>query len=130
MSNSPGPEPFVPQVLMNLPSLVNHDARVGVAAMAVGNEDVAVRRGHDGRWRIELIGTAAGGVRFAERHQDLAVGAELENLVAFAAAAEPVGHPHVALAVDVQTVREQQQAGAEALQQFAGRIEFEDRIEV
>ena len=66
----------------------------------------------------------------AERHQHLAVGAELEHLVAFAVAAEAVGHPHVAVAVDVQAVREQQQAGAEALQQLAGRIEFEDRVEV
>ena len=131
MSNSPGPVPFLPQVLMNLPSFVNFTMRALVLPpwpSATKMSPFGAITTADGA--LNSIRTAAGDVRLAERHQHLAVGAELENLVAFAAAAEPVGHPHVALAVDVQTVREQQQAGAEALQQFSGRIEFEDRVEV
>ena len=97
--------------------------------MPVGDEDVAVRRGHHRGWRVELIGRAAGLVRLAKHEQHLAVRAELEHLVALAAAAEPVGHPDVARTVDVQAMRKQQQAGAEALDQLAGAIELEDRVE-
>src|SRR6516164_7415372 len=74
--NSPGPDPFLPQVLSKLPSLANLTMRIGVAAMSVGDEDVAVGRDqHVGR-RIEETGIIAGHARYAERHQHLAVGAE------------------------------------------------------
>src|SRR5262249_49935402 len=32
-----------------------HDTRIGVPAMAVGNEDVTVGSGHHGRRRVELV---------------------------------------------------------------------------
>src|SRR5262249_20704398 len=77
------------------------DARIGVAAVAVGDEDVAIRRGDDRRRRVELVRSAAGDAGLAERQQHLAVGAELEHLVALAVLADAIGDPDVALAVDV-----------------------------
>ena len=118
------------------------DARVG-AAMPFGDEDVAVGRGHDVVGLIEVagIGRAA---RCAERHQQLAVRTELEYLVTFgrarrrpSATAPPgsaarvprrvvlaVGHPDVAVAIDVHAVREDQQPGAEALDERSRRVEL------
>src|SRR6185503_19024594 len=77
---------------------------------------------------MEFVWTAARRVRLAERQQHLALRAELEHLMALVAAAEPVGHPDIAVAVDMQAMGEQQQARAEALQQLAGAVEFEDRV--
>ena len=107
-----------------------HDARVGVAAVSVGDEDVAVRRDDDGGRRVEVSGPLPGDAGLAERQQQLAVGAELEHLWPLPSLAEAVGHPDVAVAVDVNAVREQQHSGAEALHQLAGRIELEDRVEL
>src|SRR5437660_1587154 len=73
-----------------------HDARVGVAALPIGHEDVAVQRGDDGGRRVELVRTAAWLSGLAERHEQLAVRAELEHLMALAVAPEPVGDPHIA----------------------------------
>src|SRR3989442_4077163 len=124
--------------------------------MALGHEDDAVGR-HDHVVRlIEVVGVG-GAARLAERQQQLAVGTELEHLMALrrtrqrsraalrraasasvaltAASASParrkrrvvltVGHPHVALAVDEDAVREDQHPVAEALHELAARIELE-----
>ena len=132
MSNSPGAEPFLPHVLMNLPSLRElHDARVGVAAMSVGDEDIAVGRDEDGGRRIELV-------RAARRRRpalpsvisSLPSGLNLKTWWPLHSAAEAVGDPDIAVAVDVHAVRENEHAGAEALHQLAGRVELQNRIEV
>src|SRR5205823_3359825 len=67
--------------------------------------------------------------RLAERQQQLAVGAELEDLMALAAFAEPVGHPDIVLRVDIDPVRKDEHAAAEGFHQLARLVEFEDRIE-
>jgi hypothetical protein len=120
------------------------------------DEDVAVRCDEHVIWLIEVVGfrRATG---FAERHQQLALRAELEDLMT---ARRPwqgtiarrgrvrlpgcrlraarwrrrlrriilsVGHPDVAIAIDVQPVREDEHALREARDQFAGRIELEER---
>src|SRR5205085_6676835 len=105
-----------------------HDARIGIAAVAVSDENVAVRRGYDRRWRIELVVAAAGDAGLAKREQKLAVGTEFENLMPLALDADAVGDPDIAVAIDVQAVREDQHSGAEALDQLAGGIEFENRV--
>jgi len=83
--------------------------------MSIGDENVAVRRGHHGGRRVEFIRTAAGDTGLAEPQQNLAFGAELEHLVALAVFAQAIGHPHVALAIHVDAVREDQQSLAETL---------------
>ena len=68
---------------MNLPSLSNFRTRV-VRRRRVpsDDEDVAVRRDDDVVRLIEVVGRGRA-ARLAERHQQLAVGAELEDLMAF-----------------------------------------------
>ena len=59
---------------MNLPSLENFTMRLfGVAAVAVGDEDVAVRRDDDVGRLVEDVVAVAGDAGLAERHQHLAV---------------------------------------------------------
>src|SRR5216684_3796734 len=55
------------------------DAGVGVAAVAVGNENVAIGRDQRRGGRVEFVRTAARNAGLAERQQHLAVGAELEH---------------------------------------------------
>ena len=96
---------------MNLPSLGElHDPRIGVAAVSVGDKNVAIGRDQNCGRRVELVRAAAGDAGLAERHQHLAVRAELEDLVALAVLAEAVGHPDIAVAVDVNAVRKQEQS--------------------
>ena len=115
-----------------------------VGAVPVGDEDVAVgRNGHAGR-PVEGIRAAAGHAGFAERHQYLALGAELEDLLAQRGARERagrgarrhpehrgvpvrVGRPEVALPVDGEAVGEREHPGAQARQEPSGRIELQDR---
>ena len=99
--------------------------------VSISDDDVAVGRDCARGWTDEG-GTAVSlrDTRLAKRQQHLAVGAELEHLMALAAAAEAVDGPHVALAVHVNAMRKQHQARAEALEQLSGLIELEDWIEV
>ena len=98
--------------------------------MSVGDEYVAVGGDQHGGRRIELVGAAAGHTGLAEGHQDFAVGTELEDLVALAVLADAVRHPHVAGAVDRESMRQHEHSGAEALYQVAVLVELEDRREV
>src|SRR5205814_6655514 len=92
--------------LDELPALVElDDAGVRVAAVPVGDEDIAVRRGHDRGGCVEFVLPAAGLAGLAEREQQLALGRKLEHLMALAPEAEAVGHPDIAVAVDMQAVR-------------------------
>src|ERR1022692_660218 len=99
--------------------------------MAVRDENVAVRRYDHGVRLIEGIGTIASDASFAERHQDFSIGTEFENLVTLAVSRLPVGHPDVAVAIHIKTMREHEQPFAEALHQVSGGIKLEDgRIEL
>ena len=90
----------------------------------------AVGSGHDGRRRIELVVAGSRYPRLAEPQQDPAVGAELDDLLPLGAALDPIGHPYVALAIDVQTVRKYEQFLAKALHQLAGGVKLENRREL
>src|ERR1039458_118588 len=92
-----------------------HHASVGVAAVPVGDEDIAVGSEGHRRGLIEHIGAVAGDALLAEGEQDFAVRIELDDLMPAA-----VGDPDVAIAIDHQVMREKQHAGAEALKQLAG----------
>ena len=104
-----------------------------VRPVTVGHEDVAVRRDeHVGRL-VERVGTVAGDARLAERHQHLAVRTELVDdlaLVVRRIARAVIGHPDVAVLVDVKTVREVEQPGAELPEQLARGVEVQNRIEL
>src|SRR5262249_10810443 len=105
------------------------DAGVGVAAVTIGNENVAIGRDQRRGGSVEFVGTAARNAALAKGHQQPPVGTELEDLVALAFFAEPVRHPDISFWVDREPVRKQDEAGAKALYELAGFVEFEDRIE-
>src|ERR1041384_7229886 len=109
--------------------------------MALGHEDVAVGGDQDvvGLPEKLRIPPAA---RLAERHEELAVRAELVDQVSLGAArgdggvplrgaagAGAIGHPDVAVPVHEDAVRGEKHPGAEALHHGAGRIELEAGIE-
>src|SRR2546425_8992331 len=81
-----------------------------------------------------MIRAAPGLTGRAERRQHLSVWAELDDdlsaLVAFRGSVlgDRIGDPDVAVAVDVEPVRPDEHAAAEALHHFAVGTELEDRI--
>src|SRR5262249_40693047 len=109
------------------------DAAVGHPAVTVGDEDVAIGCDHDVGRRIERIIIGAGDAGLAEGHQHFALWAELPDRVTLAGfavlrrRAAVVADPDVALAVDIETVRIIEHAGAEACEQLAARVPFLDR---
>src|SRR5262245_12966789 len=107
------------------------DAIVGARAVSLRNEDVAVGRNVDVSRLIEGVGGAriAGDARLAQRHQYLAVLAELDDGLAFAAFRDRVRDPNVAVTIDVEAVRIVHHAAAEFGLHVAVGIELHDRIE-
>ena len=55
-----------------------------------------------------------GDARLSQTHQDLALRAELEHLVPLGAGliSNRVGHPDVAIAIDMEAVRQHEESGA------------------
>src|SRR6185503_3041090 len=96
-------------VLRELHDAIHRD----VGDVAIGDEDVAVLRDGDVAWPAEDIVAAAGNASLAERHQQLAVGAELEDLVALAVLDLRIGHPDISLTVDRHALRVHDQPIAE-----------------
>jgi hypothetical protein len=93
----------------------------------VGDEDVAVGRDDDVGRPAERVGPLGVDARSSERHQDLALGAELEHLMSLAVFALRVGHPDVSFPVDRHAVRLHEHIGPEAAHELPGRIELEQR---
>src|SRR5215831_7312392 len=106
-----------------------HDARVGLLAMSVGDEDVAFGRDQDIGRPIEGVGPIARDSGLAQRHQHLSVGTKLDDRVALAVAASAVGDPDVAIPVREQAVWPIDHAAAEARHPLAGGVELVDRRE-
>jgi hypothetical protein len=96
-----------------------HDARVGAAAMAIGDIDVAVGRGDDGGRPVKGLVRLSSHAGPAKRHEHLSVRAELDHGMAFAVLAVSVGNEHVAVAIDMDRVRKHEKACAEALHEAA-----------
>src|ERR1700722_10612472 len=131
MSRSPGPEPFWPQALMNLPLLSNFTMRALVLPpwpSATKMTPFGATSTADGA--LNSSGPPAGAAALAEPHQLLAVGAELDRLMALAVLADAVGDPDVAVGIDGEAVGQHEQPRAERLHELARGVEFEDRIEV
>ena len=143
--NSPGPVPVLPMIRRNLPFLSNTEmrpTRFGIrhVGVALGHVDVAIARiGHDVGRIGQRVGRISPHARLAQRHQDLAVGAELDDdasLVAFAgkllelvrARRARVGHPHIAVAIDVDAVRPHEHPAAKAPDLLPRLVEMVDRV--
>src|SRR5439155_6207844 len=107
-----------------------HNAGVGIPAMAIGDEDFALRRDQDIGRLIERVRTVASDSRFAERHQELSIRAELEHLLTPSIFPGPVSHPDVSFPVDVDPVRIDEQSCAKTLHELARRIKLEDGREM
>ena len=81
---------------------------------------------------VELVGAGPRLARRAEAHQQLAVGAELVDLVSLRPLPVPheVGHPDVAVGVHVDAVRRDHDAAAEVRQHLPRvAVELEDRVD-
>src|SRR5262249_22992722 len=89
-----------------------HDAGIGVAAMSVANENVAIGCDQYRGRRVERVRTVARRSGLAEREQDLAFGTEFEDLMALAVLALAVGDPDIAVVVDEDAVRKHEHSGA------------------
>jgi len=72
------------------------------------------------------VGTLAARALGAERHQQLAVGAELEDLFADAVAAAAVGDPERAETIDADAVRPGEHLVAPHLEDRSRRIQLDD----
>src|SRR6267378_7826125 len=95
--------------------------------MPVADEDVAIRSdGHGGR-PIKSVWAIAGDSRLTERHQDLSIRVELEDLLALSILSLGVSCPHVPVPIHQNAVRDHEHLRAEALHELAGMIKFEDR---
>ena len=115
---------------MNLPSFDNLTTRLlpaPVGGWLLGDEDLAVRRDDDVGRLVERVRAVAGDAGLAERHQQLAVGTELEDLMAFAARRPRVGHPDVAVAIDREAVRERRTSLRPTTSAVCPTVELEDR---
>src|ERR1019366_121695 len=98
------------------------------SAMAIDDEDVAIRGDPDCGWLVEFVRTIACNSGLAERHQYFSARAKLEGLHSFSVFRLKIGDPNVSLFVYRETVGNHKHSGAEALQKLAGCIEFEDGI--
>src|SRR5215510_8791476 len=86
--------------------------------------DVAVGRDHDRAARAQITGTVAGHSRLAQNHQHLAVGSKLDEISALAVPGDLVAAPHIALAIDVEPVRNREFVRADRRLKFAQGIEL------
>ena len=100
--------------------------------VAIGHVDAAVGTDHDVVGLVELPVGVTGLAGLAEAHEQLAVGAELVDLVALGAGlvAGEIGDPHVAVAVEADAVRRHHHALADVGEHLArAAIELEHRID-
>src|SRR5439155_4075310 len=95
-----------------------------VGALAVGDEDVAVLRDDQIGHAVERVARliVAGDALAAERHQQLAVGAELEDLVVAA-----IGDPDMPRAIGAQKMRRLEHVLAPGAEEAAVLVECYDR---
>ena len=100
--------------------------------VAIGDEDLAAEVDDNVGRSDEGIGAGDADSGLAERHEQLAVAGELEDLETlssdFAGFVErpAVGNPDVAFGIHVEAVRLQEQPLAEALHELAGRVEHQN----
>src|SRR5580658_3575618 len=105
------------------------DPRIGLAAVSVAHEDVAIGGDRDVRRGVELVGALARDTRLAEGQQHLALRAELDDLMTLAVGTGVVARPNVAAVIDIEAMGVIEETLAEACHKFSGGIEFLDRVE-
>src|SRR5580704_12845681 len=71
------------------------DAVVGLVAVAVGNENIAIRRDQDVGWAVELVMAVAGNARLADHHQHPSIGTVFYRRFAAAVAGLAIGDPDI-----------------------------------
>ncbi len=106
--------------------------RHSLTVVAVGDEDAAVRSRDHVVGLIEVVRPVTRLPGRTQAHEQLAVRAELVDLMTVRAFLVPgeVGDPHVALGVDVDPVRSHEDAGAEVREDLSRvAVELEDRID-
>src|SRR5258708_6234714 len=104
------------------------DPSIGLAAMPVTHDDVAIGGNRDVRRSVEHVGALTCYTGSAERQQYLAPWTELDDLVALAVVATVVGRPYVALAIDIEAMWVVEETLAKAHHKISGGIEFLDGI--
>src|SRR5262249_21337843 len=92
-----------------------HDPRVGRATVSVADVNVAVRCDGDVGRSIEGVRAVSGNARCAQRHQDLSVRTELEDLLAPSVCCHVVSYPDVSLVVYAYAVRRDEHPCAKVL---------------
>src|SRR5262249_61685554 len=105
------------------------DTIVRALAVPIDDIDVAVGRDHDCAARAQIAESVAGHSRLAQNHQHFAVGSKLDEISALAVPGDLVAAPHIAVAVDVETVRNPGLVRADRLLKFPRGIELLDRRE-
>src|SRR5262249_18441425 len=111
-----------------------HNSRVGISAVSVSNEDIAVRSGDHIRRLVECILAVTGDAGFSEREEDLALRTELDHDVALtrgfwivsASRWDAICHPDISFFVYVYAVREDKHAAAKAFDQRSCFVKLED----
>src|ERR1043166_8766376 len=115
---------------------------VGDIGMALCRIDVAIAGiGDDVRRLGESFGRIALHARLAKRHQQLAVGTEFESRTALLRRTRifldlirsrdtRVGNPDIAVLVDMNAVRPDEQSGAKAFDLLAVLVEMVNRVDV
>src|SRR5688572_551095 len=107
--------------------------------MSFSNEDVTVRRYQD-VVRLPEVVRFARAAGLSQGHQQLAIGAELKDLMSLGGrrcgrravrwathtGAGAVRHPDIPFVIDVDAMRRDEHPGAERRQQLPGRVELED----
>src|SRR5262249_36428874 len=81
-----------------------HDASVGVAAVPIGYEDVAIGRDSYVARAVESISPRPSDSGLSNRHQDLALGTDFDRLLALPILSRLLVHQDVAVAIEGESV--------------------------
>lgn len=131
-----GPVPSFAERLDERPvARVLRDAVVPIRVVTVDDKNLALRVSDYVARRGEVIGVASGNPGLTERHEQLAAGGELEDLVAEDPArggltAPGLRHPDVPVGVHVQPMGPLEHPGPELGHHVPVRVEPDDRMQV
>ena len=106
--------------------------------MAIRDEDISIGRRHDAGRGPEMVLIISRNSRFAERHQDFSIRAELADNVpglyprfgrrCHGVLGSRVGYPDIAFPVHIHPVRPDKHLGAKALDDASLRVELVNRV--
>src|SRR5262245_37699172 len=96
------------------------------ARVSFGHEDVSIGSNGNVRGLVEEAGLRAGYPGLTQRHEDLPLRTEFENLISLSVVYPCIGHPQVPLSINGGTVRKDEHAFAPTLEQLPVSVEFEN----